>query len=320
VTPTGRNGGAGGAEVSDRVRMPLLALITQQSLDEDYRLVADRRTRSRPGPVAGSHEGRGPGRSRRTGLVAVGAVVVCFGLLVGTAAAQTQREAGARASSRTALVDNLDAARSRVADQQQRAADLRDDVTRLQARLTNTSDEAQRSETRVRRLSAVAGFTAVTGPGLRVTVTESPRAAEDPDAAVKDSDLALLVNGLWQAGAEAVAVNGNRLTTTSSLTTSGSAIEVDGVGVTAPYVVEAIGDRRTLEADLLATSTGLYFAALAETFGFGYDTEGSDALDLPAAPSGLQRLRSARQDGAAADSDGSASNEGNGADVGGRTG
>jgi len=305
MSPADPTGPTGSTQVSDRVRMPLLALITQQSLDEDYRVAADRRVR--PG-AGGTGETGGAVRSRRTGLLVVGAVVVCFGLLVGTAAAQTQREAGVRASSRTALVDNLDAARSRVADQQQRAADLRDDVTRLQGRLTTTSDAAQRSETRVRRLATVAGFSAVSGPGLRVTVTQSPRAVEDPDAAVKDSDLALLVNGLWQAGAEAVAINGNRLTTTSSLTTSGTAIEVDGVGVDAPYVVEAIGDRRTLEADLLGTSTGLYFAALAETFEFGYDPEGSDELDLPAAPAGLQRLRSARD------------NEASGADVGGRTG
>ena len=277
--PTGPDG------VPDRVRMPLLALITQQSLDEDYQLAAARRAAS---PVEGDD------RPRRPTLVVVAAVVAVFGLLVGTAAAQTSREAGSRASSRGALVASIESERSRVAAQQERAADLRDSVERLQGRLTTTSDAAQRSETRVRRLTTVAGFSEVTGPGLRAVVTQSPTAEDDPDSAVKDSDLALLVNGLWQSGAEAVAVNGRRLTTTSSITTSGTAIEVDGAGIAAPYVVLAIGDRRTLAADLLDTSTGLAFAGLATTYGFEYDLEPADELVLPAAPAALRRLRSVR--------------------------
>ena len=143
-------------------------------------------------------------------------------------------------------------------------------------------------------MAARQGRSRVTGTRNASTAARAEAYGARSRSAVKDSDLALLVNGLWQSGAEAVAVNGRRLTTTSSITTSGTAAEVDGAGIAAPYVVLAIGDRRTLAADLLDTSTGLAFAGLATTYGFEYDLEPADELVLPAAPAALRRLRSVR--------------------------
>ena len=51
---------------------------------------------------------------------------------------------------------------------------------------------------------------AVHGPGLRITVSDNPDGSSD--GRVRATDLRLLVNGLWQAGAEAIAINGRRLT------------------------------------------------------------------------------------------------------------
>ena len=63
---------------------------------------------------------------------------------------------------------------------------------------------------------------------------------------VLDRDLQSVVNGLWAAGAEAVAVNGQRLTALSAIRSAGDAILVDYRPLTRPYVVVAIGDPRTI--------------------------------------------------------------------------
>ncbi|CAN5519350.1 hypothetical protein BH11ACT8_BH11ACT8_20180 [soil metagenome] len=138
------------------------------------------------------------------------------------------------------------------------------------------------------------GFIAVLGEGVRVTVTERPNA--DANQQVHDSDLRLLVNGLFEAGAEAVAVNNQRITNLTYIRKGGDAIRINDVGVVGPYVVEAIGDRRTLSARLFDTATGLAFAGTAEFEGFTYTVDNVAELRLPAAPLGGLRLRSASTD------------------------
>jgi len=267
-------------ELPVRVRMPLLTLITQQSLDEDYLIAAERRAAGAPRPPRG--------RPQRTAAV----VIAVFGVLVSTAFVQTARNADVDDASRTSLIRRIEGQRDRLARQQQRVADLRERTATLERSVIRLTDEEQAAAVRNRRLQVRAGFIAVTGEGVRITVTQLPDA--DVDQEVQDSDLALLVNALWQAGAEAISVNGQRLTAGTAIRTSGIAIEVNGVGVSSPYVVQGIGDTRTLSARLFDTTTGLDFVATAGFYGFDYDVDNVSELVLPAAPSGLLRLRSAR--------------------------
>jgi uncharacterized protein YlxW (UPF0749 family) len=67
------------------------------------------------------------------------------------------------------------------------------------------------------------------------------KAAAENLGLVIDRDLQDIANGLWQAGAEAVAVNGQRLTATSTIRAAGGVILVDFRPVTSPYEVTAIG-------------------------------------------------------------------------------
>ena len=105
----------------------------------------------------------------------------------------------------------------------------------------------------------------------------------DPVQLVTDADLAMLVDGLWEAGAEAIAINDQRLNPLGSIRNVGSAIHVNTVPLTPPYVVRAIGDSRTLQADLLNTTHGAQFFSLADQLGFVYSMDDVDELELPAA-------------------------------------
>jgi len=259
-----------------RVTMPLLTLITQQSLDEDYLHVAERRAAAAPAPSRT--------RPHRTAAV----VIAVFGVLVTTAAVQTSRNADITDAGRATLVSQIGDRRATLSDLQDRMVQLRDTNVGLEQQLNQVTSTEEEASSRVRRLEAVAGFIPVTGEGVRIVVDDAPNG--DATQAVRDEDLAKLVDGLWSAGAEAIAINGYRLTVLSAIRNVNVAIHVNSRPLTPPYTVEAIGDTRTLQANLLDSALGSEFFSLAEQLGFVYSMRNVDELTLPAAR--FPRLRS----------------------------
>ncbi len=259
---------------AERVSIPLLTLITQQSLDEDYRHVAERRA------------SQGGGSTRRRTLGTATVVLAAFGLLVTVAAVQNSQQAGVQTASRASLIANIEERRDDVASLEERLFDLQELNVSLQDNLDDITASSQSALARVERLGVVTGVQAVTGPGVRVTVDDGP------NDAVRAADLRALVDGLWNAGAEAIAINGQRLTARSGIANSGVAIRVVGNNRTLSpkYVVEAIGDRGTLQADLMQTSSGLLFRDTAARFGLPVSMDNVERLSLPAAPQRLLRM------------------------------
>ncbi|MGI8645913.1 MAG: DUF881 domain-containing protein [Nocardioides sp.] len=260
----------------ERVTLPLLARITTQALDEDYAHVAQRRTQT---------------DVQRRGLawwVWLGVTVLVGGLLA-VAGTQTSREAVDRQSSRTTLISRIDARRDVLAQAQERVGRVEAAASSLQTDLEGTETELDEVDAEVRRLRIRTGIAPVRGQGVRIVVDDSTSGVSAE--AVRDEDLALLVNGLWTAGAEAIAINGQRLTVLSYIQNSGPAINVNSRPLVPPYTIEAIGDQRTLQAKLLESSSGARFSDLARLLGFSFERQNVDTLRLPGAR--MRRLRSA---------------------------
>jgi uncharacterized protein YlxW (UPF0749 family) len=101
-------------------------------------------------------------------------------------------------------------------------------------------------------LRAAAGLTALRGPGLAVAITDSRRAlrpGEDPNLVlIHYSDVRAVVNMLWAAGAEAVAVNDERIIATTGLSCVGTTILCNTRRMAPPYRVVAIGNQDTMMA------------------------------------------------------------------------
>jgi uncharacterized protein YlxW (UPF0749 family) len=120
-------------------------------------------------------------------------------------------------------------------------------------------------------------------------VTGRP-AAHNPGR-VLDRDLQEIANELWRSGAEAIAINGQRLISTSTIRVAGGAILVDFRPVTSPYEVSAVGsgglDRRFTES-----GTGRRFRRIAEVYRMEYTVRAQRGLTLPAAAE--PQLRHAR--------------------------
>ena len=268
-TTTTREGA--GAPLPDRVTMPLLTLVTREAVDEDYVHAAQRRAAA----------GAARPASHRTRLRGAAVVTVVFGLLIALAAVQTARNADVEEASRSALVERIDARKQDVSSLEDRISELQSQTDAL--RTTSARVQRQLAETTVelRALQISTGFVAVRGPGLRITVSDNPDGSAD--GRVRATDLRLLVNGLWRAGAEAIAINGRRLSTLSAIVNASISVQVNRLPLTPPYVVSAIGGT-SLAGRLQASTTGVQFQALADQFGFGVDRQNETELLLPSAP------------------------------------
>lgn len=95
-----------------------------------------------------------------------------------------------------------------------------------------------------------AGFAAVEGPGVIVTLSDSDRLSTAGDNEnnyiIHDEDLLKVINELWDAGAEAISINGERLIATSEIRCSGSTVSVNNSRYSAPYTIKAIGSAKEL--------------------------------------------------------------------------
>lgn len=255
----------------EHVTTPLLTLITSRSLDEDYAHVAQKR-------AAAGQPSAQRARPHWASLVAI----ATLGVLAAVVSVQTDREAGVNELSRAALVDQINS----------RRADLREVQNEVAALTTSNQEEASSSTLaqerldeisgRVRRAELNTGFAAVHGPGVRITVDNRP--GVEVNSEIRDEDLAILVDGLWQAGAEAIAINDQRLNALGGIRNTSRAIHVNGRPVIAPYVVSVVGDNQTLQATLLETTEGQEWFALVNGLGFDYSAQNVDDITLPAAP------------------------------------
>lgn len=182
----------------------------------------------------------------------------------------------------------------------QRQSDVRDlsrEVRELSERVAGIQDQLARESSRVRAvvdeaevLGAVSGVAGARGPGVVVELADSPRPpatrGEETDLRIQDVDLQLVVNTLWEAGAEAVAVNGRRLVSTTAIRQAGGTILVNYSAVTSPYRLVAIGNPAVLHDRMARSEVAERFGVWREIYGLRFSVERVAAATVPA----LQRV------------------------------
>lgn len=135
----------------------------------------------------------------------------------------------------------------------------------------------------LKSLRMAAGVTPLRGPGVEITLTDVQRPLknyEDPNLFIVHYDqLGMLVNELWAAGAEAIAVNGVRLVAQTGFSCAGTTILVGTRKLAPPYIIRAIGDAATLKAAL--TIPGGFIDSQIRPFELGFKIEIKDSLYLP---------------------------------------
>ncbi|PKL36526.1 hypothetical protein CVV38_01320 [Candidatus Peregrinibacteria bacterium HGW-Peregrinibacteria-1] len=125
---------------------------------------------------------------------------------------------------------------------------LRDEIEDAENEIEIQGDEVSLST--LEELRKDIGLGKVSGAGIEVVVDNGRNVGRSGEGMavnlVQASDLRDVVNALYSGGAEAISINGRRLITSSTINSVGSNILVNGVGISAPYNVEAIGNIDTM--------------------------------------------------------------------------
>lgn len=275
--------------------MSLLTNVMHHSLDEGYAEAAARRK-------AAGDEGLPTRLRAKLGLAAallLAAVVVTLG------AAQARISAPTLAKERQQLIDRINRESSDADALQKNVDALRDAVGNKQRDVLQ-----KHGGDRAELVALLAGATAVQGPGVKLVVDDAKQTKQSGGGGpressgfsdtgrVRDRDMQRIVNGLWQSGAEAIAVNGQRLTALSAIRAAGDAILVDNKPLVPPYTVLAIGDAQHLSGAFQTSADGLYLRALQQNYGIRSSISTQSEVRLPAAPSLI--VRTAKPQGGAA--------------------
>lgn len=160
-------------------------------------------------------------------------------------------------------------------------------LAQFQASLYDPQDQSL-EETLAKELALAkmaAGAVDVTGPGVIIKLDDGVRplySGEDPNnVIVHDMDLLSIVNELNLSGAEALSINGQRITSTSELSCSGYSVRVNDIFIARPFIIKAIGDPKTLKAGLLAP---YQVGDLLLAWGLIFEVEEAETLTIEANP------------------------------------
>ncbi|RSS24206.1 DUF881 domain-containing protein [Streptomyces sp. WAC08452] len=267
--------------------MSLLTNVMDHSLDDGYAEAAARKK---------AQDGGGLPRTLRAKL-GLAAGLVLAALVVTVGAAQARVAAPAVAKEREELIDRIEEETSAADRLQKSIEELRGDVSARQREALEKNGDSDRSDL----VGILSGAIEVHGPGVKLVVDDAKDAGTGGDGQprgtsgfsdtgrVRDRDMQRVVNGLWESGAEAISINGQRLTALSAIRAAGDAILVDNRPLVPPYTVLAVGDGERLSSRFQDSVDGFYLHALQENYGIRTAISVADDLELPAAPSVIVR-------------------------------
>ncbi|MFF7449582.1 MULTISPECIES: DUF881 domain-containing protein [unclassified Streptomyces] len=272
--------------------MSLLTNVMDHSLDDGYAEAAERKR-------AAGDAGLPKTLRAKLGLAAG---LVLAALVVTVGAAQARVAAPVVAKEREELIDRIDRETDAADTLEDSVDELRDDVSARQREALRDSGGSGQADL----VGVLSGATAVHGPGVKLVVDDAKESTTGGDGnpretsgfsdtgRVRDRDMQRVVNGLWESGAEAISINGQRLTALSAIRAAGDAILVDNRPLVPPYTVLAVGDGQRLSTTFQNSADGLYLHALQENYGIRTSISAEGDLRLPAAPSVIVRTAQPR--------------------------
>lgn len=263
--------------------MSLLTSMMENSLDPGYAAAAERRRKA----------GLPPDTGRRTPMIIASAVVV--GLTLAMGAVTLRGDQSSMAKARAELIKQINERRAMSDDRANRVRALQAEVAAAQRAVLADQDGTRAAE--LASLEVQSGAIAVHGPGITLTIDDAPTSdggsantdprtqAQKDEGRVLARDLQIVTNSLWEAGAEAMSVNGQRLTAKSAIRFAGDAILVNFRPLVRPYVIRAIGDPKAMPVAFASGSGGAYLRSLEDNFHIQVKSADNKDLVLAAATS-----------------------------------
>lgn len=259
--------------------MTLLTSMLERPLDPGYQAAAEARMAQGKPPSTG------------TGRLRLLVWLLLIGLMIGVCTAQLRDRDGSRAAARADLIRQIEDRQGVVDERGVKVRTLQTEIDVATGQLDPDLVGTQRKDLEDRRVTS--GLAAVQGPGVRLTLDDAqgssnsadgdPRTGVSDEGRVRSSDMQVVTNALWQAGAEAITINGQRLTSRTAIRFAGEAILVNFRPLTRPYTIEAIGDPSALQTSFAEGQGGSYLTSLRLNYGIQTSLTVQDELTLPSA-------------------------------------
>jgi uncharacterized protein YlxW (UPF0749 family) len=218
--------------------------------------------------------------------ITLGLALLALGFLIAAQLASEGPRIRITSQERTPLVETALDLQAQQEGLKQQILELRASIQELEATGQGGEAVTKGLNGQLEQARIAAGLAPLTGPGIVIQLSDSS-AAVPPDGNARDylasgRDVLVVVEELWLAGAEAIAVNGERITVATAIVDIGGSVLVNSAYVTAPYQVAAIGPADMFER--LSRSAGFvdFIRTRAETFGIGVSYATPDPVDLPA--------------------------------------
>ena len=214
-------------------------------------------------------------------LLAVGCILL--GFLAAVVVRSRPADPSARLSSEYRLADLIERQQQSTTTLRRQVETLRRQVEELRTARAGGEAASTEREGRLADAALAAGLVTMRGPGVRVTLDDSllDRAPTGNvnDLVVHSQDVQAVVNALWRSGAEAIAINGQRLVSTSAVLCVGNTLLLNGTVHSPPYSVSAVGAvRDRFEADPLVER----LHDDAESYGLRFAVTRQDDIEVPA--------------------------------------
>lgn len=219
---------------------------------------------------------------RRSPALRVATVIVCVvaGFMMATSALAS-RGNDLRPDRTTELASLVQAEAERVDQLGRTASGLRAEVDALSASgqwagLPDLGAAAERADS-----------VAVAGPAVTVVLTDAPASVQpagvDPDLlVVHQQDIQAVVNALWAAGAEAMTIQGQRVSSRTGIKCVGNTVVLHGVPYAPPYRITAIGDVPALERGLRESDYLRLYRTYVDAYRLGYEVSRQARVEMPA--------------------------------------
>jgi len=229
------------------------------------------------------------GRRPSVWAVLVPVVALAAGLLFATSerTAQGTDLRGGEVIQLSGLIEQRNNSNAR---QQQELAGLQHQVQQL-TRQAASRDGAVASAQAAGDAGALsAGLVPLTGPGVEIVLNDAPTrpdgtlpvGAGPDDLVIHQSDVQAVVNAVWAAGADGVAVMNQRLVATSAVRCVGNVLLLQGRTYSPPYVITAIADGSAVRTRLAESAQVQILQQAADQLGLTFTVRDRPSVSLPA--------------------------------------
>jgi uncharacterized protein YlxW (UPF0749 family) len=218
--------------------------------------------------------------------VTLGVALLVLGFLIAAQLASEGPRVRYTTQERTPLVETANELQAQQDDLKARILGLRSQIQDVEGEGEGAADLVRQLNVELEQARISAGLIALTGTGIVIQLEDSkapvPPDGSESDYLVGSRDIRVVVRELWRAGAEAIAVNGERITPTSAIIDVGTSLLINSAYLTPPYQVTAIGP--TDIYDRVGASSG--FVDFVRERGEGYGIQVSlaepESVDMPA--------------------------------------